>query len=487
MNDYLPLAAITLILLYLGHAVFHLVFRDPLRAIPGPLLSKVSTAEITFAGLGGRRAQRLLELHKTYGPIVRIGAKEVSVGSWKYYRAIYGDAKSSSKDPSFYSAATFVGKDNLFQIVNKSQHAARRKMGAAPYSQASTTLLEPLVRAKASSLVERLISEAASSPTHVADAYKLCGLFSFEVVCKAAFAKDFDRKSDYESLEMLRAMDASAMTLIFDSVMPWLRNSGLATHIPGQIGHSYSSRDFWESKSREVVDDFLANTQVTDSYILTPYIKGKDAFMNRSLVKEEIVEESMGLMFAGSGTTSTTLIYLLYALSRPENHQIQQSLREEVRNASDDLITIKNLPYLNAVIKEAFRLYPTIISTLPRVLDEPLEVESHVLPPGTVVGMQNLVHHRDPDVFPEPEQFSPERWLSSTKDMEAALTPFSIGRRSCVGQNLAWLELHLALYLIFSRVELRLSEQMQESDMEMEDRFNVAARGKKLFLEVKSL
>lgn len=360
-------------------------------------------------------------------------------------------------------------------------------MGAAPYSQASTTLLEPLVRAKASSLVERLISEAASSPTHVADAYKLCGLFSFEVVCKAAFAKDFDRKSDYESLEMLRAMDASAMTLIFDSVMPWLRNSGLATHIPGQIGHSYSSRDFWESKSREVVDDFLANTQVTDSYILTPYIKGKDAFMNRSLVKEEIVEESMGLMFAGSGTTSTTLIYLLYALSRPENHQIQQSLREEVRNASDDLITIKNLPYLNAVIKEAFRLYPTIISTLPRVLDEPLEVESHVLPPGTVVGMQNLVHHRDPDVFPEPEQFSPERWLSSTKDMEAALTPFSIGRRSCVGQNLAWLELHLALYLIFSRVELRLSEQMQESDMEMEDRFNVAARGKKLFLEVKSL
>jgi cytochrome P450 len=85
------------------------------------------------------------------------------------------------------------------------------------------------------------------------------------------------------------------------------------------------------------------------------------------------------------------------------------------------------------------RLYPTIISTLPRVLDVELMVGNgkYRLPAGTKIGMQNYVHHRDPEVFPAPEQFLPERWLGgSTKEMVGALTPFSLGPRSCLGQNL---------------------------------------------------
>ncbi len=98
------------------------------------------------------------------------------------------------------------------------------------------------------------------------------------------------------------------------------------------------------------------------------------------------------------------------------------------------------------------RLYPTNITTLPRVLDRYLMVGKHVLPTGTFVGMQNYVHHRDAGLFPHPDEFLPDRWLKAdtkVKDMEATLTPFSLGPRSCIGQNLARAELYLATSKIF--------------------------------------
>lgn len=93
------------------------------------------------------------------------------------------------------------------------------------------------------------------------------------------------------------------------------------------------------------------------------------------MTKEEFAEEAMGIMFADSSTTSTTLTYLLYAISRPKHRHIQQRLREEMRNTPDEIISLRNLPYLNAVFKEMFRLYLTIISTLPRIFHEPLIIE----------------------------------------------------------------------------------------------------------------
>ncbi|KAJ9619981.1 hypothetical protein H2203_008258 [Taxawa tesnikishii (nom. ined.)] len=336
--------------------------------------------------------------------------------------------------------------------------------------------IEPYVRQKARVLTDRLLSRSALSPSGTTNVFELCGLFSFEVVCKIGFAKDFLEDGDDSAIPLLKAMDGRHHAMA--------KRSGLSTKMPGAIGHAYRCFDYWECRSREMVEHFLNNTSEDDAYLLTPLIRNTDNFLGRQLNNEELVEEAMGAMFAGSGTTSTTLTYLFYAISRPENQSIQERLREEVLSISGDLQSIKQLPYLNAVIKETFRLYPTIISTLPRVLDEPLTIESHVLPPGTIVGMQNYVHQRDPTVFPDPERFVPERWLQSTDAMDEALTPFSLGRRNCIGQNLAWLELWLAVYEVVSKVRLTLGKEMRAEDMDMEDRFNTAPKGRKLMLQV---
>jgi len=331
-----------------------------------------------------------------------------------------------------------------------------------------------------------LITGSAASQTGTVDAYHLCGLYSFQVICKAAFNKDFsEENADNTAWELLKAMEGSAILLILDNIAPYLHHSGWGSKIPGFLGHGYRSYDTWVAKSREMYDHFLETSSGDDKFFMTPLVHGTDDFLERKLSYEEVIEEGMGVMFAGSGTTSSTLTYLLYTLSLPENHHIQTRLREEVLKTPDNILAIRNHPYVNAVLNETLRLYPTIISTLPRVLLEPMKVGDYLLPAGTVVGMQNYVHHRNPIVFPDPGRYYPDRWLNATEEMTASLTPFSLGRRGCIGQNLAWEELYVAVNtLMRAGIEMGLGQEMKLGDMDMMDRFNIAPRGRKLMLEI---
>ncbi|KAH8893591.1 cytochrome P450 [Thozetella sp. PMI_491] len=432
-------------------------------------------------------ALKLEEFHAKYGPVVRVGPKEVSIGNWKHLRSIYTNAKGAVKGHGFYTAATFVGKHNIFEMIDPAQHAARRKLSSPPYAMQSVAKLRPLIKEKAEAMVERLITGASASPAGTVNAYQLCGLYSFEVICKAAFAKDFNEETPNDSaLKLLDAMDGSAPTLIFNSVMPFLRPLGLGPKLPGAIGVAYRKNDYWVQKSYEMVDHFLKHSTGDDKYLLTPLAKDKDSNLGRKLSHEELVEEAMNYMFAGTGTTSSTLTYLLYELSRPENVGIQSRLRTEIGSLpADDTIAVRNNQYTNAVIKETFRLHPTIISTIPRVLTEPMHIDKYTLPASTVVGMQNWIHHRDPTVFPEPDRFEPDRWLRANDAMELSLTPFSLGKRNCIGQNLAWEEIYWAVSAVMrAGLKLKLGQEMQDWEMEKEDRFNIAPRGRRLMLEV---
>ncbi|KAL2289512.1 hypothetical protein FJTKL_01782 [Diaporthe vaccinii] len=458
---------------------------------PRTILLTANGATTQHCRCKGRRAQWLYELHKQYGPVVRVAPGEVSVADPTHYRTIYSNPKASHKDPGFYGAASFTGLDNIFQMVNREQHAARRKLVAAPYSLQSMHKLEHIIRSKSRLLADRFLSDATASRRGTVDAYELCALFSFELVCAAGFAKDFNSRSS--ALSVLRAMEISGPRFIFNAIFPPLKDASWSHKMPGRVGATCRAHNYWHECSRQMVREYLDRKDSEDiqDYLLAPFRDGVDGWLGRQLSEAEFVEEAMGIMLAGSGTTSSTLTYLIYAISQPQNQHVQDHLREEVLalSGTDDLAELRGAPYMNAVIKETLRLYPTIISTLPRILDQPIYINGMELPPGVVVGMQNYVHHRDPVVFPDPEAFRPERWLecSDLEGMEAALTPFSLGRRNCIGQNLAWCELYIGVSKILRVARLSLSSEMSEADMEMDDRFTIAPRGGKLMLEVSRL
>lgn len=123
--------------------------------------------------------------------------------------------------------------------------------------------------------------------------------------------------------------------------------------------------------------------------------------------------------------------------SHPE---IQAALHEELVTAFPDpgqpleFAVLEKLPILDGVCREALRIHAPIPSYLERVVpDDGFNIEGHAIPRGTIIGMQAYTNHRDPLVYPEPEEFIPDRWFEPSEAMKANFLPFSAGPRACIG------------------------------------------------------
>lgn len=308
--------------LFVAAALFSLFVRiistlafGNLRRLPEPFYSRLTRLPLNIAALKGRQAQWLYELHKKYGPVVRVALGEVSVADPAHYRTIYSHPKFSHKDPGFYGATTFTGLNDIFQMINCEQHAARRKLVAAPYSLQSMHKLEHIIWSKSRLLVDRFLSDAATSRRGTVDGYELCALFSFELVCAAGFAKDFSSRSS--ALSVLKAMETSGPRLIFNTTyVPAPENGSWGIKMPGRIEVVYRAHKYWYDCSRQMVREYLdrKDSEEIQDYLLAPFRDGVDGWLGRQLSEAEFVEEAMGIMLAGSGTTSSTLTYLLYAI-----------------------------------------------------------------------------------------------------------------------------------------------------------------------------
>ncbi len=106
-------------------------------------------------------------------------------------------------------------------------------------------------------------------------------------------------------------------------------------------------------------------------------------------------------------------------------------------------------------------MYPPVTATIPRYIDEPLEVCGYKIPAGTDVAVNSHYMHHDPELFRDPEQFRPERFLKGDPQHEEhhpyAHLPFGGGARICIGMKFALEEIKLALVAILRRYEFELS------------------------------
>ena len=180
---------------------------------------------------------------------------------------------------------------------------------------------------------------------------------------------------------------------------------------------------------------------------------------------KRIAQEAQTLVSAGSTTTVhflKTVIYFILADSA-----VHSRLKAELGKAMPDqgqvptLHMLERLPYLNAVVKEGSRMTHGPSSRLARVApDQDLKFQGHVLPAGTSIGMTHSIQHKNPDIFPEPEEFRPERWLDTQQQqkLDRYLVNFGRGARSCLGINLAKVEMYLTLATLFRRFEFVLFE-----------------------------
>lgn len=173
---------------------------------------------------------------------------------------------------------------------------------------------------------------------------------------------------------------------------------------------------------------------------------------------------------AGSDTTSTTLTYLVWSVCG--DLKMRDRLVEEVKGLSDEFTDAdtRQLKFLNCVIKETLRLYGAVPAGMPR--DVPAGgavIGGYHLDAGVTVAAQPYTVNRNPEVFPNPDEFNPDRWLHETREMNDSIFTFGGGSRICIGLHLAEMEIRVAaskFFREFPNVSRSSKEGMTPGDMD---------------------
>lgn len=175
---------------------------------------------------------------------------------------------------------------------------------------------------------------------------------------------------------------------------------------------------------------------------------------------EDIRDELITILLAGHETTATALAWALYDLGM--NPAALENLRKELDSLglSPDPELIAKLPYLSAVCNETLRLH-TLLPEIARELVSPLELSGNRLQPGDWVGVSIMAIHHNPGLYPDPNQFSPERFIGHSYSPFEFL-PFGGGHRRCLGSGLSDYEMRIALAEIVTHWEFEPSAVERE-------------------------
>ena len=160
---------------------------------------------------------------------------------------------------------------------------------------------------------------------------------------------------------------------------------------------------------------------------------------------KELRDQLITLLVAGHDTTATGLAWALERLTRHPAILAKAVAAAEAGDAAGD-------EYLDAIAKETLRIRP-VVPDVGRTLKEPVEVAGYQLPAGVMVVPSITSVHADPNVYPDPDKFDPDRMVGATLS-PTTWFPFGGGNRRCLGAGFAMVEMRIVLREILRRVEL---------------------------------
>ncbi|KAK8391419.1 hypothetical protein O3P69_017182 [Scylla paramamosain] len=182
-----------------------------------------------------------------------------------------------------------------------------------------------------------------------------------------------------------------------------------------------------------------------DGYLME--MEGKKDDPDTTFNRKDLAFLVMDLFLAGSETTSSTLTWMLYYLST--NPHIQRKLQVELDAVIPEgyqatLEDKPRLPYCEAVIHETLRKSSLVATGVHHVASRDTTLGGYTIPKGAVLNTATLTIHHDPRYWDKPEEFMPERWLDQDGKFvskKEGFVPFGVGKRQCLGESLARMEL----------------------------------------------
>lgn len=334
--------------------------------------------------------------------------------------------------------AALTGPRSLFQmraeehrrhrrLIMPSFHGSRMRAYAADMQQAT----------------RRVFDEAIGrGPVQL---HTLTQRISLEVILRTVFGIEQPDRVERFAEAITELVDAVSPMFIF---MPFLQRE-----LWGMGPYARFRRMF------ERIDDMLVE-QVERTRregggedVLSMLLAARDENDGR-LDDQEIRDELRTLLFAGHETTGIALSWAMDAVGR--HPQIAQRLTDDLSALGDDPApeALAKVPYLEAVCNETLRRYPIVTEVL-RTLHAPMELGGYSLRPPMAVSASILGVHNQPDLYPEPEAFRPERFLERKFGPHEFL-PFGGGHRRCIGAAFAGFEMRVVLGTVLREYGVRL-------------------------------
>lgn len=454
-------------------------YRDPkgLRRYPNmSLFSGISSVPYMLVSYSGFRSKHMLELHRKTGhSVIRTGPTTLHFADLRAIKDIYGHSTKCTKDGNYeIQAGTHF---HLADVVDKPEHARKRKVLSSAYALKNLENWEFKVADK----LERLIAQfdkRADGETVVdyrpwtnyftIDAIADIGLTHRMNLLDNASGKTMGMRPDGTTYECdfrqclyANSRATSVLSYCYDYYKEVCKLSKLSPY----FNKLWDLNNDWDGIPRYLAAERLKRYQAGEKLddFFQALMEDRNGSPN-NLEWGEAVAEVTIMMNAGSTTTAISMANVMYQLLKhPEK---MEKLRKEVDETLDEdeevapYEKVKYLPYLRACLDESLRLFPPISHGLTRATPaEGQEVCGEYIAGGATVNVSSFVAHRDPKVFPDPESYTPERWLGEAgKDLGPYFIAFSAGARGCIGRNIAYLEQTVLLASMVHRYDIELAD-----------------------------
>ncbi|KAL5419911.1 hypothetical protein PMIN04_006735 [Paraphaeosphaeria minitans] len=425
------------------------------------------------------------EVTDRYGSIARIGPNDLITSSPELITHMSA-VRSPYSRAAWYNRSSRIepGRDHIFSQVDEEKHTKRRQQMAAGYSGKENTELEPTIDKYIDQYISLIRQKYLSTVAQhrVMDFARKTQYLTLDVISDIGFGQAFgDLANDTDVDSYLESTDRVMSSLTFvcaSGLLRFLQWPPLARFMGPKEG---SENGFGKvmATARRLIDERLQSETKSKSDMLA-------AFMRHGLTREDLFTEAWLQILAGSETTATAIRgTMLYLISNP---RVYTKLQREIDNTVaaglapgivSDVIA-RDLVYLQAVLREGFRMRPPITDIVPKTVPKggdtvAVDGKTVFLPGGTHVGYSVNGLHSRKDIFGEDaDLFRPERWIADSSNKRVHQVEemkktteliFGYGKYQCLGKNIAWMEYSKAIFELLRYFDFALARP-QDTVME---------------------
>ncbi|CAD7087170.1 unnamed protein product [Hermetia illucens] len=400
------------------------------------------------------------DLSLKYGPVTRtwiVHKLAFIIRKPELLETILTSTKYITKSSLYDFLDLWLG-DGLLLSTGSKWHSRRKIITPAFHFKILEDFVEIFDR-QSKILAKKLVKHADGKEFNI---YPYVTLAALDVVCETAMGTKIDAQTDPDC-EYVRAVAEVTTILTNRFINIWYRSDFIfkifapemkkrQDHVIDLL-HNFTEsiiEDRRKSLLAEQADEEIENNDDvgTKKKLALLDVLLQSTVDGKPLTNADIREEVDTFMFEGHDTTTSAMSFTLYCLSR--HPEVQNRAFQEIcavigtdKNKPVTYRDLQDLKYLECVIKESMRLYPSV-PIIGRKMIEDTKIGDYIFPADSNVNVPIYVILKDPKLFPEPEKFDPDRHLlenSNDKTNPYSYIPFSAGPRNCIGQKFAMLEM----------------------------------------------